>query len=83
MTRLPTAEGAAELWKLNHYYDRLEGTSDVDDEWELHNLTADPEERTNRAADAAAAVVLAQLRAVLGDTREKMRRTPQHVNARA
>jgi arylsulfatase A-like enzyme len=65
ITTLPTgADGADELWKLNHYYERL-------DEWnadhgiaanpfagpaaepffELHNLTADPEERTNRASD--------------------------------
>jgi arylsulfatase A-like enzyme len=81
LTRLPTGEGdTVELWKLNHYYERLDGTSEVDDEWELHNLTVDPEERTNRASDAEASDVLAQLRAVLDDTRATMRRTPQHVN---
>ena len=47
------------------------------------NLTADPEERANRASDDAAADVLAQLRTVLDDTREVMRRTPRHVNPRA
>ncbi len=62
---LPTGnDGSGELWKLNHYYERL-------DDWnaehgipknpflgpaaapvfELHNLTVDPEERHNRADD--------------------------------
>jgi arylsulfatase A-like enzyme len=94
ITRLPSgADGAAELWKLNHYYERLPeweeahglakpfAAEPADAEWELHNLTADPEERANRAADAAD--VLARLRTVLDETRESMRRTPQHVNARA
>lgn len=62
---LPTGDGGAEeLWKLNHYYERLDdwhaergmATSTAgpaaDPEWELHNLTADPEERHNRADDA-------------------------------
>ena len=51
-------------------------------QWELHNLTADPEERTNlagrhRRGDACRA----ELRTVLDDTRDAMRRTPQHVNS--
>jgi arylsulfatase A-like enzyme len=96
ITRLPSGvDGAPELWKLNHYYERLpeweeahglanpSGAEPADAEWELHNLTADPEERTNRAADTGAADVLTQLRAVLDDTRDAMRRTPQHVNSRA
>ena len=57
-------------------------TEPADPQWELHNLTVDPEERANRAADADAASVLAQLRTVLDDTRESMRRTPEHVNPR-
>jgi hypothetical protein len=82
ITRLPTGgAGAAELWKCNHYYDRLDGTSEVESQWEVHNLTADPEERTNLAASNEAAPVLAQLRTQLEQTRERVRRTPQHVNA--
>lgn len=63
IANLPTgADGDAELWKLNHYFERL-------DDWEaqhgvpanpfaapaaepfleLHNLTNDPEERVNRS----------------------------------
>ena len=58
---LPTGpRGASELWKVNHYYERLdEWNADhgiaanpflgpaADPLYELHNLTADPEERTN------------------------------------
>ena len=60
----PATTARDELWKFNHYYERL-------DEWnaahgiaknpfagpaaepffELHNLTTDPEERHNHAAD--------------------------------
>jgi arylsulfatase A-like enzyme len=91
--RLPTGDaGAPELWKLNQYYERLPeweeahglaspfATEPADPQWELHNLTVDPEERVNRASDAGVGEVLAQLRTVLADTRESMRRTPQHVN---
>ncbi len=67
ITALPTGDdGAAEVWKLNHYYERLDEFDEAhglpvnpfapppaDSAWELHNLTADPEERRNRAADAA------------------------------
>src|SRR5207237_1113193 len=81
LTRLPTgADGALELWKLNHYYDRIDGSSDVESQWELHNLSADPEERANLAAADDAAAVRTQLHTVLEQTRETMRRTPQHVN---
>ena len=64
VAHLPTgAEGTPELWKLNHYYERLDGwvdgrrgpgpaASETEPAWELHNLTADPEERRNRADDA-------------------------------
>jgi len=96
ITRLPTGDGgAAELWKLNHYYERLPeweeahglvnpfASEPAAPQWELHNLTVDPEERTNRASDGDVAPVLGQLRTVLDETREAMRRTPQHVNPRA
>ena len=55
----------------------------VDAQWELHNLSTDPEERTNLAGDAAASSIRAQLETVLERTREEMRRTPQHVNVPA
>ena len=65
LATLPTGEGGvAELWKLNHYYERLDDwyadqgvapnpflAPAAEPEWELHNLTADPEERHNRAFD--------------------------------
>ncbi|HLM16666.1 MAG TPA: hypothetical protein VK549_02515, partial [Acidimicrobiia bacterium] len=82
ITRRPTGDGgAAELWKCNHYYERLDDTAENESQWELHNLTADPEERTNLAASAEVAAVLAQLRTALEQTRARVRRTPQHVNA--
>ena len=83
ITRLPTGDaGELELWKCNRYYDCLDESSEAQSEWELHNLTVDPEERINRASavDADSAAVLAQLRTVLDDTRATMRRTPSHVN---
>jgi arylsulfatase A-like enzyme len=66
VAELPTgAEGGRELWKLNHYYERLDEWHEArgiapppgsgpaaEPAWELHNLTADPEERRNRADDA-------------------------------
>ena len=55
----------------------------VDAQWELHNLSTDPEERTNVATDAAATAIRAQLETLLERTRDEMRRTPQHVNAPA
>src|SRR5271169_2775638 len=85
ITSLPTgAGGARELWKLNHYYERL-------DEWnadhgmavnpfaapaaepvfELHNLAIDPEERHNRVGDAA--TELSQLQSVLDAQRDEKR----------
>ena len=93
LTRLPTgAGGAPELWKLNHYYERLPeweearglanplAAAPAESQWELHNLTVDPEERTNLAYDDAGAPVLGELCEVLGQTREAARRTPQHRN---
>ena len=66
VAELPTgADGAGELWKLNHYYERLDdwyadhgvapdpfAAPAAEPSWELHNLTRDPEERTNLAGQA-------------------------------
>ena len=90
VTLLPTgADGAPEVWKLNHYYERLDeweaargrtpdpaAAPPAASEWELHNLTADPEERTNRAGDPAHAEVLDQMRAVLESERDAKRLLP-------
>ena len=53
----------------------------AEDAWELHNLTADPEERKNRATDAAD--VLRVLQGVLDEQREAKRRVPQLRNRSA
>ena len=88
VTSLPTgANGAPELWKLNHYYERLDewdaghgtpitaGARPVaEPAWELHNLTVDPEERTNRIADAAG--TLSEMRTVLDAQRDEKRLVP-------
>jgi arylsulfatase A-like enzyme len=79
VTHLPTgAAGARELWKLNHYYGAV---ADPDPEatfTEVHNLTVDPEERTNRAHDPSAPVD--ELYALLGTERSHKRLTPRHIN---
>jgi len=92
---LPTgADGAAELWKLNHYFERI-------DDWyaergiapspfappagepflELHNLSRDPEERTNLADQEAAA--RSAMRTVLDEQRDAKRLLPRHRNPAA
>ena len=61
----PATTATPELWKLNHYYERLDdwnadhgiapnpfAAPAAEPVFELHNLTADPEERHNRVADA-------------------------------
>jgi arylsulfatase A-like enzyme len=89
VTSLPTGAGdGAEVWKLNHYYERLDefdrahglpaipfAAPPAESAWELHNLTADPEERRNRAADTPD--VLRDLQGVLDEQRERKRRLPQ------
>jgi arylsulfatase A-like enzyme len=63
VAELPSGpDGALELWKLNHFYERLDEWHEhhgrrapehaapaAEPSWELHNLTRDPEERTNLA----------------------------------
>jgi hypothetical protein len=100
ITSLPTGSGdaaaGAELWKLNHYYERLDefdqahglpadpfAPAPAEPAWELHNLTADPEERRNLATDTDAAGVLRDLRGVLDEQREAKRRLPQLRNRSA
>lgn len=70
ITSLPTGDGGAhEMWKLNHYYERLDdwyadhGVAPnpflppaAEPEWELHNLTTDPDERQNRVSTSPATV---------------------------
>jgi hypothetical protein len=94
ITSLPTGtDDGTQLWKLNHYYERLDefdqahglpanpfAAPPAEEAWELHNLTADPEERRNRATDADAAGVLEALRGVLDEQREAKRRVPQMRN---
>ncbi len=88
VTTLPTGDlGAPELWKVNHYYERLDQwnadhgipmTPDAkpaaESAWELHNLTADPEERNNRSVDAPS--TLSEMRTVLEAQREAKRLLP-------
>jgi arylsulfatase A-like enzyme len=90
---LPSGEGgSAELWKLNHYYERLDDwyaaqgvapnpfagpAAEVD--WELHNLTTDPEERHNLASTDP--TTASRMRSVLEAERDAKRRIPRLRNA--
>jgi arylsulfatase A-like enzyme len=88
VTSLPTGDsGTAQLWKLNHYYERLDEWNAehgiqasptagpaAEPAWELHNLTVDPEERTNLSADAPA--TFSAMRSVLDMQREAKRLLP-------
>ena len=88
----PVTEGQTELWKLNHYYERLDdwyaaqGVAPnpflppaAEPEWELHNLTADPEERHNRATDSPSTV--STMQSVLETERDAKRLIPALRNA--
>jgi arylsulfatase A-like enzyme len=90
VTALPTGhDGAGELWKLNHYHSGLstwltergvaipdaEGP-EHDPEWELHNLTLDPEERHNLVTDAAETT--RDMRAILEQQRDQKRLLPTY-----
>ena len=79
--------GRGELWKLNHYYERLDDWNAdhgirpnpfappaAEPVFEMHNLTADPEERHNRVADAAHE--LSQLQSILTSQRDEKRLVP-------
>ncbi len=92
---LPTGQsGASELWKLNHYYERLDDWNadhgqrvdqgqapPAEPAWELHNLTADPEERHNVSESASEA--LSQMRTVLEKQRDQKRLLPAMGTSRA
>jgi len=85
---LPTGEaGAQELWKLNHYYERLDDWyaehgvapnpflgAAAEPFYELHNLTADPEERQNRTSEQPG--VLSQMLSILDAERHAKRLLP-------
>ncbi len=86
---LPTGvDGAPELWKLNHYYERLDdwnaehgisppvdGRPAAEPAWELHNLTVDPEERHNLSVDATD--VVRDMRTILDAQRDEKRLLPR------
>ena len=89
---LPTGDGGtAELWKLNHYYERLDdwhadngiapppgAAPAAEPLFEMHNLTADPNERHNHAEDAPQ--VLSSLKSLLEAQRDAKRLLPKHRN---
>ena len=89
---LPTgADGGLETWKLNHYYERLDDWNAeqglalapnsppaAESLWELHNLTADPEERRNVAEDERDS--RRRMEELLVEQRDEKRRLPQHRN---
>jgi arylsulfatase A-like enzyme len=65
--------GAAELWKCNRFFAELE--PEAGDEWELYNLSRDPEERDNLALDPPRE--LGAMQAVLDLTRARKRLRPR------
>lgn len=89
---LPGPDGTEGLWKLVHYYERLGDweasvgiaprADDADataEDWELHDLVADPEERTNLASQDGAPIE--ELRKILVDARDRARLVPTVTNA--
>jgi arylsulfatase A-like enzyme len=95
LAALPTGPGGAqELWKLNHYYERLDDwyaaqgiapnpflAPAAEPEWELHNLTVDPQERNNRAFDEPATA--SRMKSVLETERDAKRLIPMLRNPTA
>jgi arylsulfatase A-like enzyme len=87
---LPSGPDATdELWKLVHYYERLDAWHESQGQaidptappaaepfWELHNLTTDPEERHNLAPQAPPA--LATMQSTLEEQRAEKRLLPKH-----
>ena len=65
--------GEPELWKLTRYFAEIDDDSGC--EWELHNLSRDPEEREDLATDPPREFDAMQ--AVLGLTRDRKRLTPR------
>ena len=93
ITTRPTGHGGTpELWKLNHYYERLDDWNAdhgiapnpfappaADSVFEMHNLTQDPDERHNRVDDAASE--RSQHQSVRGAQRDEKRLVPSLRNA--
>jgi arylsulfatase A-like enzyme len=89
---LPTGpDGAEDLWKLNHYYERLDDWSEshgvpknpfagppAESFFEMHNLSADPQERHNRVDDDKD--TRSRLQTLLEHERDAKRRLPAHRN---
>lgn len=78
---LATGDGGGELWKLNHYYARVDdpdAEEPVPSEWELHNLSVDPEERRNLGG--AAIPQIDEMQHLLVAARAAYRRTPLVTN---
>jgi arylsulfatase A-like enzyme len=89
---LPTgSDGPDQLWKLNHYYERLDEWNEehgipknpfarppAEPFYELHNLTVDPEERRNWVSDEPD--VLMKMVSVLDRQRDSKRKTPSLLN---
>ncbi len=85
--RCPTgADGAPELWKLNHYYERLDDWNAdhgiaanpfappaAEPVFEMHNLTTDPEERHNLVDEAPDGTEPTQVRPRRATRREAAR----------
>ena len=88
VTSLPTGDGGVdELWKVNHYYERIDDwyaahgvapnpflAPAAEPLYELHNLSRDPEERTNLADSDPG--TLSRMRSVLEEQREAKRLLP-------
>jgi arylsulfatase A-like enzyme len=87
VAELPTGpDGQGELWKLNHFYERLDAWHEAhgrpasaaapaaEPEWELHNLSTDPEERINLATSAPEA--RSRMETVLEQQRDEKRLLP-------
>jgi arylsulfatase A-like enzyme len=93
ITTRADADGADHLWKLSHYYERLDeweadnGLKPVvppghpepaASQWELYDLTADPEERANLWGTAGAPGP--ELGEALSSARRAQRLAPRHRN---
>ena len=88
---LAAGDGTAHLWKLSHYYERLDEWSaahgiapdpfaapEAEPMYELYDLTVDPEERANLSASDSQ--TLGALQSVLEQQREAKRLLPRHRN---